>query len=68
MTVKWVNSYYDLQLKKGLRVGFKVMDEVHYGTITSATHRVFVKPDNLKKMRLQFHPRDIIILENGCDS
>ena len=63
MSVSWVNYYYDMNIKKGQRVGFMVFGERHYGIITSVTNRVFVKGEQFPRLRLNFHPKDIIILE-----
>jgi hypothetical protein len=64
MTVKWVNKHYNMNLRKGMRVGFKIGGEMYYGVVTWATHSVYIKPEISESIRLQISPENIIILED----
>lgn len=67
MTIKYIKDTYNLPIKRGCRVLFKLGKHWETGAVCSADHHIIIKPDNRQNHRVRFHPLDRDNLIYQCD-
>jgi len=64
MGMDYVRKTYGVPAKRGMRVKIRngnkwgQLGSWGYGTIMSATHYIFVRPDHWPNRRFKYHPED----------
>jgi hypothetical protein len=58
MSFDYIRRYYDVPAKRGGRVAWDTRDGTREGTITRATHYVYVRFDDAK-IAVPLHPEEI---------
>lgn len=64
MSMSYVRKYYGVPASRGRRVMIKTWVGWVMATITSADHRVTVRPDGvgMSALRLTYHPLDVLYI------